>query len=173
MPVPVTPDNFIRAESDLYFGNVVADGGFGALYHTRELSPLDNQLVIRQNRDTIYSAGVFDLDAGPLTLTVPDAGARFLAVQVITEDHYVPEVIYRAGDHTFTREKIGTRYVLLAVRTLVDPGDPADLAAAHALQDAMVTRQDGGPGGFEVPDWDPVSQKQVRDALIALFATLP
>lgn len=172
MPVPVTPDNFIRAESDLYFGNVVADGGFGALHHTRELSPLDNQLVIRQNRDTIYSAGVFDLDAGPLTLTVPDAGARFLAVQVITEDHYVPEVIYRAGDHTFTREKIGTRYVLLAVRTLVDPDDPVDLAAAHALQDAMVTRQDGGPGGFEIPDWDRHSQKQVRDALIALFATL-
>ena len=25
--VPVTADNFIRAESDLYFGNVVKDGG--------------------------------------------------------------------------------------------------------------------------------------------------
>ena len=27
--VPVTPDNFLRAESDLYFGNIVKDGGFG------------------------------------------------------------------------------------------------------------------------------------------------
>ena len=27
--VLVSPDNFIRAESDLYFGNIVADGGFG------------------------------------------------------------------------------------------------------------------------------------------------
>jgi hypothetical protein len=30
-----------------------------------------------------------------------------------------------------------------------------------------------GAGSFDVPDWDPVSQRQVRDALVALFATLP
>ncbi|WP_185958772.1 hypothetical protein [Paracoccus laeviglucosivorans] len=28
-PVNVTPDNFTRAESDLYFAGVVAQGGFG------------------------------------------------------------------------------------------------------------------------------------------------
>jgi hypothetical protein len=27
MPIQVSPDNFIRAESDLYFGNLVKDGG--------------------------------------------------------------------------------------------------------------------------------------------------
>lgn len=27
--VPVTADNFVRAESDLYFGGVIKDGGFG------------------------------------------------------------------------------------------------------------------------------------------------
>ena len=32
----VTPDNFIRAESDLYFGNIVRDGGFGKSLHIRE-----------------------------------------------------------------------------------------------------------------------------------------
>jgi hypothetical protein len=74
VPILVSPDNFIRAESDLYFGNVVNDGGFGPFHHIRELSPIDNQLVIRQNRDTLYSAGVFDLDAGPLTIGLPDAG---------------------------------------------------------------------------------------------------
>ncbi len=87
MPITVTPDNFVRAESDVYFGNVVKDGGFGKFHHIRELSPIDNQLVIRQNRDTLYSAGVFDLDAGPVTVTMPDAGGRFMALQIITEDH--------------------------------------------------------------------------------------
>ena len=29
--VPVTVDNFTRAESDLYLGNIVKDGGFGKL----------------------------------------------------------------------------------------------------------------------------------------------
>ena len=172
MPIHVSPDNFIRAETDMYFGNIAGTGGLGRFVHFRELSPLDNQLVVRQNRDTLYSPVLFDLDAGPVTVTLPDAGDRFMSMQVITEDHYVPEVIYTAGSHTFTGEDIGTRYVALPLRILVNPNDPADLDAVHALQDAVTVRQDS-PGSFEIPDWDPVSQKQVRDALIALFATLP
>jgi hypothetical protein len=172
VPITVTPDNFARAESDLYFGNIVKDGGFGKFHHIRELSPIDNQLVIRQNRDTLYSAGVFDLDAGAVTVTMPDAGDRFMALQIITEDHYVPDVSYSAGAHTLTRDAIGTRYVATAVRTLVDPNDPADVDAVHALQDGLTTQQDS-VGSFEVPEWDPVSQKAVRDALLALARTLP
>ena len=172
MPIQVSPDNFIRAESDLYFGNLVKDGGFGAFHHIRELSPIDNQLVIRQNRDTLYSAGVFDLDAGSVTITMPDAGGRFMSLQIITEDHYVPGVSYATGAHTLTRDEIGTRYVMAAVRTLVDPNNPADVDAVRALQDGLTVQQDGG-GSFEVPDWDPVSQKAVRDALLALARTLP
>lgn len=172
MVVRVTPDNFVRAESDLYFGNVVRDGVLGQFTHYRDFGPLDNQLVVRQNRDTLYSVGVFDLDAGPLAVTLPDAAGRFVALQVITEDHYVPQVIYTPGSHSFDRAGIGTRYVMLALRALVDPNDPADLAAVHDLQDAVTVEQ-AAAGHFDVPDWDPVSQGVVRQALISLFATLP
>jgi hypothetical protein len=54
-------------------------------------------------------------------------------------------------------QKVGTRYVVLAVRTLVDPNDPKDLNAVHALQDAIKVDQTGGPGKFEVPNWDQAS----------------
>ncbi|RZT14281.1 uncharacterized protein DUF1254 [Mycobacterium sp. BK558] len=172
MSVHVSPDNFIRAESDVYFGNIVGAAGLGQFVHFRDFGPLDDQLVVRQNRDTLYSAAVFDLDAGPVTVTLPDAGGRFMAMQVITEDHYVPEVVYTAGRHTVDRRAIGTRYVMLAVRILVDPSDPEDLDAVHALQDALTVDQIA-PGRFEVPEWDPDSQKQVRDALLTLFSTLP
>jgi hypothetical protein len=168
----VTPDNFIRAESDLYFGNIVRDGGFGKFLHIRELTPMDDQRVIRQNRDTLYSAAVFDLDASPVTVLMPDSGNRFMSMQIVTEDHYVPEVVYGQAERTLTRQDIGTRYVLLAVRALVDPADAADVEAVHRLQDAIEARQDS-IGSFETPDWDPVSQKKVRDALIQLAATLP
>ena len=171
--VPVTAESFIRAESDLYFGNIVKDGGFGKFKHTRELSPIDHQLVVRTNRDTLYSAAVFDLDAGPATVTLPDAGTRFQSMQVITEDHFSPAVYYGAGSHTLTRQDIGTRYVAVAIRTLVNPNDPKDVAQAHGLQDAVGVSQPGGPGRFEVPSWDPVSQKKVRDALIVLGSTIP
>jgi hypothetical protein len=171
--VPVTPDNFVRAESDLYFGNIVKDGGFGKFLHRREPAAIDNQTVIRLNRDTLYSAAVFDLDAGPVTVTLPDAGKRFMSMQVIDEDQYTPEVAYGAGRRTFTKEKIGTRYVVVAVRTLVDPNDPKDVEAVHALQDAIKVDQPGGPGTFETPNWDQASQKTVREALLTLASTLP
>ena len=140
----VTVDNFGRAETDTYFAKFVKDGGFGKFNHERELAPIDNQTVIRLNRDTLYSFGVFDLDAAPVTVTLPDAGKRYMAMQVINEDHYAPDVFYAPGAHTFTKEKVGTRYVALAIRTFVNPNDPADVKAVHALQDAHQGRAEGG-----------------------------
>lgn len=169
--VPVTVDNFIRAESDLYLGNAAKEGGFGKFHHRREPAAIDNQIVIRLNRDTLYSSGVFDLDAGPVTITMPDAGKRFMSLQIVTEDHYVPMVTYTPGRQTVTREKAGTRYVLAGVRTLANPNDPADVKEAHALQDAITVEQPGGPGKFEVPNWEPASQKKIRDALLVLGAS--
>jgi hypothetical protein len=171
--VPVTVDNFIRAESDLYFSAVaLKEGGFGKFEHHRELSPIDAQTIIRMNRDTLYSAAVFDLDAGQVTITLPEAGKRFMSMQLISQDEYSPPAAYGAGKHSFTKQQVGTRYVLVGVRTLVDPNDPADLKKVHALQDGLKVEQPGGPGKFEVPKWDPVSQKKVRDALIVLGTTL-
>jgi hypothetical protein len=170
--VPVSPDNFTRAESDLYFSNIVNHGGFGKFMHIREVTPLDKQFVVRSNRDTLYSAGVFDLDAGPVTISLPDPKGRFMSMQVITEDHYVPAVFYGQGEHTLTRDDIGTRYVMPAIRTLVNPNDDADVAEVQALQDAVGFRQEHA-GSFEIPNWDPVSQKAVRDALVQLGATVP
>jgi hypothetical protein len=171
-PVPVTVDNFTRAESDLYMSNMVKDGSFGKFLHRREPAAIDNQTVIRLNRDTLYSAAVFDLDAGPVTIAMPNSGKRFMSLMVVNEDHYVPVVVYGAGTHTFTREKIGTRYMVAAIRTLVDPADPKDVAQVHALQDAIKVSQKK-LGFFEIPNWDAASQKKVRDALIVLASTIP
>lgn len=170
--VPVTPDNFVRAESDLYFSNIVKDGGFGRFVHRREPAAIDNQTVIRLNRDTLYSAAVFDLDAGPVTITIPEVGKRFVSMQVINEDQYTSQVSYGAGTRTLTRKQIGTRYVVVAIRTLVDPADPKDVQQVHALQDAIKVAQKGA-GKFEAPNWDLASQKKVRDALLVLASTLP
>lgn len=170
--VPVTVDNFVRAESDLYIGSLAKQGGMGKLLHRREPASIDHQTVIRLNRDTLYSSGVFDLDAGPVTVTMPDPGKRFMSMQVINEDHYVPNVFYGAGAHTLTRDSVGTRYVVVAIRTLVDPANPDDINQVHALQDAITVSQ-SGPGKLEFPHWDAQSQKKVRDALLILATTLP
>jgi hypothetical protein len=125
------------------------------------------------NRDTLYSSAVVDLEAGPATVALPDAGRRFRSMQVINQDHYVVgNVIYDAGSYTYDKQKAGTRYVLIALRTLVDPNDPKDIEKVHALQDASKINQ-ANPGKFEVPDWDQASQRKVRDALLILGSTIP
>ena len=168
---PVTADNFVRAESDTYAANLEKEGGLGILLHRREPAPVQSQTVIRLNRDTLYTSGVFDLDAGPVTITLPDAGQRFMSLQVISEDHYATTE-YGAGPHVLTRDKVGTRYAIVGIRTLVDPTDSNDLRKVHALQDMMKVDQ-ASAGTLEMPAWDAVSQKKVRDALLVLATTLP
>lgn len=169
--VPVTVDNFIRAESDTYIANLAQQsGGLGRLLHRREPASVDEQTVIRLNRDTLYSSAVFDLDAGPVTVTLPDAGQRFMSLMSVSQDHYAATV-YGAGTHRFTRDKVGTRYVLLGVRTFVNPNDPEDVRKVHALQDAIKVSQKNS-GKLELPRWDTGSQKKVRDALLVLGSTI-
>jgi len=168
--IPVTADNFKRAETDMYFAGAAKRGAFGKFFHYREL-PLESP-VVRPNRDTLYSEAVFDLDAGPVKITMPNAGKRFMSMMAMNEDHYIYEVNYTPGNYSFTRPEVGTRYLFIGLRTLVDPADPNDMKQAHALQDAVKVSQKS-PGKFEMPNWDQVSQKKVRDSLLALNSTLP
>jgi len=166
---PVTIDNFAQAESDLYFGSAIKEaGGIGEFFHNRAPVALNKQLVIRMNRDTLYSSAVFDLDAGPVTITLPDPGKRFMSMQIISEDHYAPMVVYAPKTVTLTKQNVGTRYAMAAVRTLADPNNSDDPKQVAALQDAIKVSQPGGPGKFEVPNWDTQQQKEIRDAVLVL-----
>jgi hypothetical protein len=165
--VPVTVDNYNRAESDASFGSLVKRGAFGKLAHSRNLKPLDEQGVVRPNRDTLYSEGVFDLDGGPVTITTPNAGKRYMSMQVIDQDDYVPAFYYGAGAYTLTKANVGTRYVLVLIRILIDPNDPKDVEQVHALQDKIKVSQKSA-GKFEVPNWDHDSLLKVRKALLTL-----
>jgi hypothetical protein len=170
--VAVTADNFNRAETDMYFGKRVVKGGrIGNLSHSRELYLTDSP-VVRPNRDTLYSGSVFDFDAGPVTITLPDAGNRFMSMQVIDEDQYTHAVYYGAGRYTVSREEMGTRYGSVVIRILANPEDPVDMKQVHALQDTIKVEQKSS-GKYEVGSFDPVSQKKVRDALLVLGTTIP
>ncbi|MCJ1887050.1 DUF1214 domain-containing protein [Pseudomonas sp. LA21] len=170
--IPVNVDNFVRAESDRYFAAMAQRDGLGKLRHNRELASIDKQTVIRLNRDTLYSVGVFDLDAGPVSVTLPDAGKRYLSMQVINEDHFVQGMFYRPGVHQLTRDSVGTRYAAVGIRVLADPESPQDMKEAHALQDLIKVEQRGS-GRLELPAWEKSSQDKVRAALLALAELEP
>ena len=84
----------------------------------------------------------------------------------------MPLVNYGAGRYTLDKEIVGTRYALVGVRILTDSANAEDIKKVNALQDAIKVEQ-VSPGTFEVPNWDKVSQKRVREALLVLGETLP
>ena len=100
--VPVTWETFVKAETHRTLNNYAKLGAFGKFFHLRAVTPIDKQDVVRMNRDTRYSIGIFDLTT-PLTVTLPNAGGRYIAMQVINEEEYTKSVIYSPGPHTFTK----------------------------------------------------------------------
>jgi hypothetical protein len=135
--VQVTPETYIRAESDRQFG-VVAKmaGGVNQLFHFRRPTPLDKQNIVRMNRDTLYSMAVVDTSKGA-TISVPAVpSGRYASVYLVDNDHYCPSVIYSSGTHELPRD---TKYLGVGVRIQVfDPKDPDEVALVNALQDQFV-----------------------------------
>jgi len=159
---PVTVENFVRAESDTAIRKVVGAHGFGTFFHIRAPVSVDDQPVIRMNRDTLYSTAVLDLSK-PATVTLPEGDGRYQSLHVINQDHYM-FAVSGPGDYRLTEDEVGTRYAYLIVRTFADPGDPDDGAAANKVQDGVAVTG-GGDGPFEAPDWD---QDQLMAARMAL-----
>ena len=165
----VTVDNFVRAETDMTLKRYVDQGGFGKFFHIRKPTPIDQQDVIRMNRDTLYSGAVFDLTE-PVTLIKPESKGRFQSMQIINQDHSMQPVKEGAGTFTLTQDEIGTRYVFVIIRTFMNANDPDDIKKANALQDKVEIKQ-SKIGSFTIPDWDETSLKTIREAINVLAAT--
>ena len=130
----VTPDNFARAESDMQFLAVVKRGGFSRLVHDRDFPGPGRAAMPWADSDVLRSRGVFDLELGPVSVTVPPAGDRFVSIEALDEDHYTVSVFYGPGTYTFSFDNVSTRYVLLVVRIVADPADRCPNTPVSAVE---------------------------------------
>jgi hypothetical protein len=163
----VNVENFVRAETDRMFAAFVADaGGVNRLKHNRAPTPIDRQTVIRMNRDTLYSIAVVDVSEGA-TVTIPDAGGRYVSVMVVNQDHYVDRVLHEPGVHELRAADHGTHWVAVAARILVDASDPDDVAAVNTLQDGLAIGA-AAATPFTSPDYDAAGLDATRAALLEL-----
>jgi hypothetical protein len=156
--------NFVRAESDAAIKKLYNMVGLNNWLHFRAPTPLDQQNVIRMNRDTLYSAVVLDLSE-PATVIMPETGGRYQSLQVISQDHYSFAKI-EPGRYELTQKEVGSRYAYIIVRTFCDADDPDDVKATNALQDAL--KVEGGSGSLDLPDWNIEQVMEARDALNTL-----
>jgi hypothetical protein len=169
--IHVNVHNFVRAETDRMFAVLLGQSGAVNVWsHNRTPTPLDNQPVIRMNRDTLYSMAVVDLRDGA-TLTLPDGGGRYVSAMVVNQDHYINRVLHAPGEHLLRLEDFDTEHVVVAVRILVDPADPDDVAEVNALQDQLRVVADSARP-FTPPDYDTASLDATRRALLELAAGL-
>ena len=158
----VTPESYIRAETDRNFHNIVGLSGnkINTIYHFRQPTAVDKQTVVRMNKDTLYSAAIVDTDGGA-TITLPKADkGRYMSILVVDNDHYAPMVIYEPGTHALPRD---TKYVMVAVRTQVfDPSNAAEIALVNKLQDQVViTATSADP--LPPSKWDAASLKVLTE----------
>lgn len=172
MSIKVTVSNFARAESEHMFRNIVGQAqGTNKWTHAFTPTEIDQQPIIRMNRDTLYSAAIIDISQDA-TVVLPEAGDRYMSMMVVSADHFIPVVFHGGGSHQLKRDEIGTDFVLIAVRTLVDPENPEDVKLVNDLQHAMEIHSVGGQD-FVLPDYDAESYKTTRDAVLVLSAGLP
>ena len=156
----VTPDNFIRAESDRMLSDIAKQaGGVNKFFHFRRVTPLDRQTVIRMNRDTLYSMATVDTEGGA-TITFPKIpDGRYASIYIVDNDHYVPAVFYTPGEHKLPQD---TKYIGIGVRIqLFNPHDPKELALVNKLQDQFVIHAKSADP-FPPFNWDKASLDKLR-----------
>lgn len=160
-------DNFVRAESDRMFASfAAAAGGVNRVHHIRVPTPVEQQTVIRMNRDTLYSMAVIDL-TGDASVTIPEAGDRYVSVMVVDQDHYVDRVLHEPGEHALGTGDFATPWVTAVARVLVDPADAADVKAVNELQDGLAINA-GASTPFTMPDYDTASLDATRTSVLEL-----
>lgn len=170
--VPVTLEQFPTAETHHMMKlSITTLDSMGQWAHARGFTPIDQQNVVRMNRDTLYSSLVLDLNE-PATIIKPDTQGRYQSILIINEENFAKLIAYEPGEYELTQENMGSRYVAVIGRTLVDMEDPEDVIKAHEAQNGLhVTQKEKGI--LEVPNWDPRAMENIRESLKVLGQYLP
>ena len=154
-PITVTEDNFPQAYTNLRFDAIINQAGGLNKFLEMPTASSDpsKQFVVRMNRDTFYSTGIFDMTDG-IYLTIPETD-KYVSVQVVDENHETQPMIYGPGRHKLTAK---TTHAFVIVRSLDD----------SARQNLVVEANSSKP--FTVKNWDKQSFDQSAEAGNKIFS---
>lgn len=160
--VSVTPENYAFAELDVAMNEEVKHGATNTFYYHRMPMEIDKQPAVLMNRDTLYSFAIIDASHGA-TVHVPKGDGRYISLHVMDHDHTTEHVYYGEGDYKIDPDK-ASNFVVINIRTQVNPNDPEDIKKAHEIQDQYkVTFPEGyTPKAFKMIDWNMAELKKLQ-----------
>ncbi len=166
--VPVTRHNFAFASLDVAMEKEAQLGAINQFYHHRKPMELDKQPAVLMNRDTLYSFAIIDATHGA-TVSVPKGDGRYVSIHLMQHDHVTDNVYYGGGEYTIDPATV-TDFLVVNIRSQVNPNDPADIAKANAIQDQyQITFPDGyTPKKFQVIDWNEAELKTLTYEYVKL-----
>ena len=165
----LTAENFGLAESQMIFAKYVKDiaavtktNGVGVFMHKKKAPDPKDKTVVRINFDTQYSVAILDLKE-EATLTMHETSGRYQTAWFVTEEHYNPMAINKPGTYKINQQNMGSRYVMLVIRTQVNMTDPEDLAKVSALQDQLKLTQNDRGSYVITNNWDRTEVLKMRE----------
>lgn len=166
--IKVDESNFTVAETDRYMRDHSKEYSVNTFRHSRSMSSKDNQFVVRENQDVMYSHAVVDISEGA-TLVNPEWDV-FSVIQVIDENQYTIDVLYPGESRTFTTEDVALGdHLFLNMRTGVRTLDEAGFEEAHEHQDQVLIKANSDKP-YKEKGFDPVTLDETRKRLKARMA---
>ena len=166
--IKVTALNYVQAKTAIQFDKYLARAGgkLNTFSHGRRVADINSRSSKRLNRDTLYSVAIVDISKGA-SIQIPEAGDRYMSVQVVNQDGFTNKIFHGAGRHYLTVAEFDTPYVWLLVRTLVLENIPGDMQAAQVLQDQM-SIDSASERPYTHADYDPLSMSATTALLTEL-----
>jgi hypothetical protein len=152
--------------------------GVNALLHKRQLTPTDEQPVVRMNRDTYYSMAVVDVSQGA-TVTMPEVPeGKYISVQPVTEDHRIQPMFYGAGTFDLTTYKGDHVYLIIRLDATFTEAEAAgyqDQMVIEANSDNLFTADAVNEESFKSIEDElkakmlVIAKRDGKDALVGMF----
>jgi hypothetical protein len=170
----VNLDNYVEAMSDIYFGKIVDKVGTNKIFHDRSTKTVETQLIIRENRDTLYSNAVVDARKG-VQIVLPPSKVYMSVLVLDYRTHLIRDSnsddvgtfqAYSEKERVIkiTPEAANTDYIYLVFRTQSDGSQKGD-RYANQLQDKIrltaASNVPWKPQGFDEKQRDAITKTYV------------
>lgn len=160
---PITPENYVVAETDWNFSTQQAKGPINTWTHSDPVTK-DNQTIIRSNADVVYSLALVDVSKGA-TLSIPKrkSGALQL-IHYMDENHLTHGVIYAGNSVTVTPDDLtGGNYIYILARTQISDDIKETKVAQRSMAIDAKSARPYQPKGFDADEVEAFRKKLIAE----------